>query len=353
LTVLDKVEPGTDKIDDNNPKNNTENPNGFGSNMTIGANVGVSYEKLNNDSNWITLSQGNEKNDPNKVGELQSKLITLDFLKLKDAKPSVYDKHTYEAVKSFQTKYKNKYNLNCTGNVDKKTMDAINIEYQKKLDKIKNDKGTGKAQLKEWTFNGKAFMIGAEGNYDYIYSTQDNSTPRTKWTGKFNSNKDLTFGIGHKVEDAAEYNKILNEIKGKSHNEIQNIVNTYYEKEIKKFVDATNNFVKKNKIYLTQNQFDAVVMLIYNNGEALLDKNSTKYYDKDLCSELLKYSGNPNPTYAESAIIKGFTYTKVNGVRKPGLVKRSNNEINLFLNNGYNYYEEPELISNGLDYIKF
>ena len=196
-------------------------------------------------------------------------------------------------------------------------------------------------------------MIGAEGNYDYVYSTQDNSTPRTKWTGNFNSQKDLTFGIGHKVKDATEYNKIFNEINGKSHTEIQNIVNKYYEKDIKKFVDAANNYITQNKIYLTQNQFDAIVMLVYNNGESLLDKNSTKYYDKDLCSELLKYSGKSNPTYAESAIITGFTYTKVNGVRVPGLVKRSNNEINLFLNNDYNYYEKPDLISNGLDYIKF
>jgi hypothetical protein len=68
---------------------------------------------------------------------------------------------------------------------------------------------------------------------------------------------------------------------------------------------------------------------------------------------LLKYSGNPNPTFDKNAIIDGFTYTRSGGVRLPGLVKRSNNEINLFLNNDYNYYEQKELEDKGLDYIKF
>ena len=77
-------------------------------------------------------------------------------------------------------------------------------------------------------------------------------------------------------------------------------------------------------------------------------------YRGDLGNELDSKRGEKNPVFNEDNIKYGFTYTKIDDSRNAGLVTRRNNELNLFFNNDYNYYDSEELvIQQGIKYIDY
>lgn len=102
----------------------------------------------------------------------------------------------------------------------------------------------------------------------------------------------------------------------------------------------------KESIFLEQCQFDALVMLQFNCNFKL--ENSS------LGKELDEHRGEMNPKFNEENIVEGFTYTKFQGERINGLVTRRNNELNLFFNDDYNYYDSKEkVINQNINYIPY
>lgn len=120
----------------------------------------------------------------------------------------------------------------------------------------------------------------------------------------------LTVGYGHKIvsSDNLKAGDSITQARADS------LFNT----DISAVEKSVNTLPKLSKI--SQDQFDAISSLVFNVGpKPVTDKNN------DLYKALNK------DTFVESEIVTGFTYTKVNGVRNEGLVKRRNAELNLFL----------------------
>ncbi len=201
-------------------------------------------------------------------------------------------------------------------------------------------------------FMGKDFMIVAENNIPYIYSTKQYNpkakNPYPEWTGVFDSSMDLTFGIGHSIKTEDEFkniSKTIQSYKDKGIN-IQVLVDEQFKEDINRFVDKVNEFCIEQQVFFKQNQFDAVVMLIYNCD---FETESS-----DLGKEFLKHSGEEDPNFNKENIVNGFTYTMQGGKRMDGLVTRRNNELNLFLNADYTYYDSKEkVISQGINEIDY
>lgn len=97
---------------------------------------------------------------------------------------------------------------------------------------------------------------------------------------------------------------------------------------------------------LLQNQFDAVVSLLFNCPIAL--SSST-----DPGKELIKNGSSGN--FNQQSIMVGFTYTVFQGSRIDGLVTRRNAELNLFFTADYKYYYDTKqkIITVGIEYIKY
>ena len=201
-------------------------------------------------------------------------------------------------------------------------------------------------------FMGKDFMIVAENNIPYIYSTKQYNpkakNPYPEWTGVFDSSMDLTFGIGHSIKTEDEFkniSKTIQSYKDKGIN-IQVLVDEQFKEDINRFVDKVNEFCIEQQVFFKQNQFDAVVMLIYNCDFEI--------ESSDLGKEFLKHSGEEDPNFNKENIVNGFTYTMQGGKRMDGLVTRRNNELNLFLNADYTYYDSKEkVISQGINEIDY
>lgn len=196
----------------------------------------------------------------------------------------------------------------------------------------------------DMVFNGQSWLELAEGNYPYIYSTKDKS--HSPWTGNFNASADLTFGIGHSIKTASEFNTIKNFIANRSASVISTEVQKYLQSDLAASVNRVNDFIKSNHVKLKQNQFDAIVSLVYNYPSGLTKSS-------DLGKELISNGSSGN--YVESNIIKGFTYTFFQGSRIDGLVTRRDNELNLFLNADYNHYYDTKqkVINAGIDKIQY
>lgn len=119
----------------------------------------------------------------------------------------------------------------------------------------------------EMAFTGQRWLELAEANIPYIYSTKDPTYSR--WTGGFNANADLTFGIGHSIKDAAEFNTISNFTASHNAIEIAAEVQKYLQSDLDNAVKTVNDFIKNNNVSLQQNQFDAIVCLVFNYPFAL------------------------------------------------------------------------------------
>lgn len=219
-------------------------------------------------------------------------------------------------------------------------------------------------KLEYWEFEGKSFMVAAEGEIPYIYSTLEFDTSAEnkypEWKGEFDKDMDLTFGIGHSIKTEEEFNLIKKQIEECNDNnrKLKDLTNQYYENDIKEFVDKVNEFclpntgeeegifIEEESIFLEQCQFDALVMLQFNCNFKL--ENSS------LGKELDEHRGEMNPKFNEENIVEGFTYTKFQGERINGLVTRRNNELNLFFNDDYNYYDSKEkVINQNINYIPY
>ncbi len=207
------------------------------------------------------------------------------------------------------------------------------------IEVVNGTKGSG-----NMTFSGTSWLEKAERKVPYIYSTKDPSY--AKWTGGFNSNADLTFGIGHSIKSASEFSQISNFIATHSQADIEAEIQRYLQNDLSGSVTQVNNFLKYNGITLQQHQFDAVVSLVFNYPASL--SSST-----DLGKELIANGSSGN--FNQQNIIDGFTYTKFQGSRIDGLVTRRNNELNLFFNSDYNnYYDSKQNAMNaGIVYIPY
>jgi GH24 family phage-related lysozyme (muramidase) len=205
--------------------------------------------------------------------------------------------------------------------------------------KVNRAKGSG-----NMTFSGASWLEKAERKVPYIYSTKDPSY--AQWTGGFNSNADLTFGIGHCIKSASEFSQISNFVATHSQADIETEIQRYLQNDLSGSVTQVNNFLKNNGITLQQHQFDAVVSLVFNYPASL--SSST-----DLGKELIANGNSGN--FNQQNIIDGFTYTKFQGSRIDGLVTRRNNELNLFFKADYNNYYDSKsnVIAAGIDHIKY
>ena len=190
-------------------------------------------------------------------------------------------------------------------------------------------------------FGGKEYIIQIEGNIPYIYSTQEFDASKEvacpEWVGGFDASADLTFGIGHSIKTEEEFNDIKEFIADnrKDESKMQQKIDALFKEDIERSIDRVNNFCDPD-IYLTQNQFDAVVILQYNCEFSM--------QGSDLGNELERHRGERNPVFDENNIIIGFTYTLYKGKRSKGLVTRRNNELNLFFNADYTYYDSKEKV---------
>lgn len=190
-------------------------------------------------------------------------------------------------------------------------------------------------------FGGKEYVIQIEGNIPYIYSTEEFDASKEvacpEWVGGFDASADLTFGIGHSIKTEEDFNDIKEFIENNREDEpkMQQKIDTLFNNDIEKFINRVNDFCAPD-IYLTQNQFDAVVILQYNCDFSM--------QGSDLGNELERHRGETNPVFDENNIIIGFTYTLYKGKRSKGLVTRRNNELNLFFNADYTYYDSKQKV---------
>lgn len=196
----------------------------------------------------------------------------------------------------------------------------------------------------DMVFKGQNWLELAEGNFPYIYSTKD--TSHSPWTKKFDATADLTFGIGHSIKNASEFQTIKTFIQNHTTSVIEAEVQRYLQSDLADSVTKVNAFIKDNNVKLEQNQFDAIVSLVFNYPGALSKTT-------DLGKELINNGSSGN--FDESNIVDGFTYTRFQGSRIDGLVTRRNNELNLFFSADYNnYYDTKQKVINaGIDRIKY
>lgn len=107
----------------------------------------------------------------------------------------------------------------------------------------------------------------------------------------------------------------------------------FLKADLNKAEVATNKHPKISKI--RQVQFDAVISLCFNVGTAPVVNPANDLY-KALNNDATY--AQPISDAAKAAIIKGFTYTRINGKPANGLINRRNEELNLFLGtSGINY----------------
>lgn len=119
-------------------------------------------------------------------------------------------------------------------------------------------------------------------------------------------------------------------------------MNRYLKEDLEDAVSTVNNFSEKENVTLKQNQFDAIVALVFNAPAALSS-------DSELVKALTEYD------FVQDKIIDGFTYTKFQDSRIDGLVTRRNNELNLFFNNDYDHYYDTKqkVIDADIAYISY
>ena len=156
----------------------------------------------------------------------------------------------------------------------------------------------------------------------------------------------MTFGIGHSIKNASEFQTIKTFIQNHTTSVIEAEVQRYLQSDLADSVTKVNAFIKDNNVKLEQNQFDAIVSLVFNYPGALSKTT-------DLGKELINNGSSGN--FDESNIVDGFTYTRFQGSRIDGLVTRRNNELNLFFSADYNnYYDTKQKVINaGIDRIKY
>lgn len=128
-----------------------------------------------------------------------------------------------------------------------------------------------------------------------------------------------TIGFGHAISTKEEFEKYKSGITREKALEL-------YEKDLKITVDAVKKMVK---VPLTQNQFDALVMLTFNIGPG--GPKTGRGLFKSLVLKLVN-EGCQDREAIERAF---FNKAKSGGVRNDGLMRRRADEIELFFSGDY------------------
>ncbi len=107
------------------------------------------------------------------------------------------------------------------------------------------------------------------------------------------------------------------------------VAERYLKEDLHEFETSVNKYVVNKGIPLTQNQFDALVSLVYNVGAGSI---FTKNYGNSFGKGSTLYNHLKNHRFKEAAA--RFTdFKKANGKVNQGLLKRREQERDLFLSN--------------------
>lgn len=108
------------------------------------------------------------------------------------------------------------------------------------------------------------------------------------------------------------------------------------KKVLPSYENGVNSFLKTNNIYVTQNQFDALVSFSYNFGAYVLNNNPT----------IAKYLKNGIEKYTDKQIADAFgLWVNAGGVKLQALVERRAAEAALFCSDDYTFDQEVYVIS--------
>lgn len=104
-----------------------------------------------------------------------------------------------------------------------------------------------------------------------------------------------------------------------------------------------NSFLSKNDIYVTQNQYDALISFTYNFGAYVWNQNPT----------IAKYLKNGIDKYTDKQIADAFgLWVKAGGQVLPGLVERRAAEAKFFCTDDFSFDQEVYVVSTSLNIRK-
>jgi GH24 family phage-related lysozyme (muramidase) len=106
----------------------------------------------------------------------------------------------------------------------------------------------------------------------------------------------------------------------------------------KKFVDNLNTFIKENDLKPNQHQYDALLIMSYNIGQSLFEKNGAAPYSSDAVKALAEKDILGNPSYEDKCIFEVdiLEFSRVEGQgRFTGLVERRKDELELLFAGNY------------------
>ena len=131
-------------------------------------------------------------------------------------------------------------------------------------------------------------------------------------------NKDMTIGWGHKIRKEENFD---NGITAQQADEL-------FQKDEDRIINTTfRQFMEKNNIQLTQQQFDALVSFTYQNGEYSWDENN-----KNARQTMIDFVKKGD--YCETSLKEAYS-AYMGKKQLPGTIKRREDEIEMFLNGDY------------------
>ena len=111
------------------------------------------------------------------------------------------------------------------------------------------------------------------------------------------------------------------------------------KKNLPSYESGLNNFLKKNNIYVTQNQYDALMSFTYNFGAYVWTKQVT----------LGDYLKKGIDKYTDKQIANAFgLWVKAGGTTLPGLVARRKAEASYFCTGDYSFDKEVYVVTDSL-----
>ncbi|MEE1002247.1 MAG: SH3 domain-containing protein [Acutalibacteraceae bacterium] len=115
------------------------------------------------------------------------------------------------------------------------------------------------------------------------------------------------------------------------------------KKILPSYESGLNSFLSKNDIYVTQNQYDALISFTYNFGAYVWDRNPT----------IAKYLKNGIDKYTDKQIAKAFgLWVNAGGQKLQGLVERRAAEAKLFCTDDFSFDKEVYVVSTSLNIRK-
>ena len=112
------------------------------------------------------------------------------------------------------------------------------------------------------------------------------------------------------------------------------------KKVLPDYESPLNSFLKKNDIYLTQNQFDALVSFTYNMGGGVWSRDTT----------IAKYLKNGIDKYTDKQIADALgLWVNAGGVKLQGLVDRRAAESKLFCTDDFSFDKEVYVVTDAVN----